>query len=230
MDKKAWIVFSVVVIALFAGLIVSSNQNKVDVSSVDNTKISQPSADNGNIGEHVFGKADSPVVLIEYGDFQCPGCGTAHPTLKSLSEKYEGQIAFVFRNFPLTSIHPNALAAAASAEAAGLQNNYWPMHNMIYENQANWERLSASERTDTFASYAGKLGLDVAQFKTDVNLPKIPEKISFDQARAKQANVTGTPTIFLGGELISQDVWGSEAELDKAIQAQLKANNITFQK
>jgi protein-disulfide isomerase len=115
MSKKAWIVFVVIVVVLLGGLVYLSSRNKIDVSNVDVTTIQPASAASGNIADHVFGNSDSKVKLVEYGDFQCPGCGSVYPTLKTLSEKYQGQIAFIFRNFPLTTIHPNARAAAAAA-------------------------------------------------------------------------------------------------------------------
>src|SRR4051812_16240717 len=118
MSGKGWIIFGAICVVLFGGLVFWSGRDRVDVSSVDTNKIQPASSDSGNIGDHVFGNKDAKVVLMEYGDFQCPGCGSAHPTVKALSEKYKDQLAFVFRNFPLTSIHPNARAAAAAVETA----------------------------------------------------------------------------------------------------------------
>src|SRR6478735_792882 len=104
MSTKAWIIFAAACVVLFGGLIIWSSSDNIDVSNVDANKIQPASENSGNIGDHVFGKKDSKVILFEYGDFQCPGCGAAYPTLKAVSEKYEKQLAFVFRNFPLTTI------------------------------------------------------------------------------------------------------------------------------
>jgi protein-disulfide isomerase len=228
LSKKAWIIFAAVCIVILGGLIYLSGKNKIDVSNVDANKIQPASDQSGQIADHVFGKADSKVMLVEYGDFQCPGCGAAYPTLKTLSEKYQGQLAFVFRNFPLTTLHPNARAAAAVAEAAGLQGKYWEMHNKLYETQADWQSLQGNGRTDFFASYASGFGLNVDTFKTDLAGTNVNQKISYDQAIGKKINVNSTPSLYLNGKVIAQDVWNDQAKFDTAIADQLKANGIAL--
>jgi len=228
MSKRAWIIFVVIVIILLGGLVVLSNQNKIDVSKIDPLTIQPARPASGNIADHVFGKADSKVVLIEYGDYQCPGCGSVYPTLKTLSEKYQQQIAFVFRNFPLTTLHPNALAAAATAEAAGLQGKFWQMHNQLYETQSSWEGASIDERTATFKDYASQLGLNLDTYNKDLAGNAINQKISFDQALGKKVGITGTPSIYLDGKAVSTDVWSNETKFDQAIQTELKKNNIAL--
>lgn len=228
MSKKAWIIFAAICIVLLGALIYFSGRNKVDVSNVDANKIQGASEQSGNIADHVFGKADSKVVLIEYGDYQCPGCGAAYPNVKQVSEKYKDQVAFVFRNFPLTSLHPNARAAAAAAEAAGVEGKFWEMHNMLYEGQSKWENLNASERTDFFKGYAKDLGLNVTTFATDLASERINQKISYDQAVGKKINVNATPTFYLNGQTVEQDTWANASNLDKAVADQLKANNIAL--
>lgn len=226
MSKKAWIIFGVICIVVLGGLIYLSGKNRIDVGNVDTNTVLSASETSGNIGDHVFGKADSKVVLIEYGDFQCPGCGGAHPTVKKLTEKYEEQIAFVFRNFPIASKHPNARAAAAAAEAAGLQGKYWEMHNMIFESQAAWESLGANERGNFFVGYAKELKLDKARFKTDMESAGVSQKINFDQAVGKKAGAEATPTFILNGKKLDNNTWGNEESFEKAIVEQLKARDI----
>jgi protein-disulfide isomerase len=227
-SKKAWIIFAAVCIVLLGGLVYLSSKDKVDVGSIDVSKVQAASAQSGNIADQVFGKRDSKVVLIEYGDFQCPGCGSAHPNIKAVTDKYREQIAFVFRNFPLASIHPNARAAAAAAEAAGLQGRYWDMHDMLYENQSDWGSLGAEERTVFFTEYAKDLQLNLGTFKTDLAGSNVNQKISFDQALGKKANVTATPALFLNGKVIEQETWQDKAKLDAAFVDALKANNIAL--
>ena len=194
-------------VVLLGGLIYLSNQGKLDVSNVDTNALQSANENNGNISDHTFGNAKSKVTLIEYGDFQCPGCGTAHPYIKSLTEKYKDQISFTFRNFPLTSMHPNALTAAAAAEAAGLQGKYWELHNTIFENQADWQSLSSDERTDYFVNLAKTAGLDANKFRTDFTTnTSINKKIKYDQALGKKVGVTGTPQFMLNGEHLDQYV------------------------
>lgn len=226
MSKKAWIIFAAVCVVLLVGLVYFSNKDSVSVGNVDILKEQPASQDSGNIADHIFGNKDSKVTLIEYGDYQCPGCGSAYPNLKAVAEKYKGQLAFVFRNFPLTSIHPNALAAAAAAEAAGLQGKYWEMHDKLYEGQNSWQGLNASQRTNFFASYANELKLDIAKFKSDLTNPDINKKIDYDIALGKKARVTGTPTIYLNGKEVDNDTWSDASKLDDRVVKTLKANGI----
>lgn len=207
MSKKAWIVFVVICVVVLGGLVALSRKDKVDVSNVDQTKIQTANTNDGNIADHVFGKADSKVVLIEYGDFQCPYCGEAYPQVKSISDDYKDKIAFIFRNYPLSTMHPNAKAAAAAAEAAGLQGKYWEMHNKLYESQNDWSNLSTDKRTDMFVSYAKAIGVkDPNKFKTDMASDDVNKKISFDLALGDKAKVTGTPTFILDGTKVSDSV------------------------
>lgn len=209
MSKKTWIIFVVVVFGLLAILVAASrNTNpKVDVSNVDANSIQAASVSNGNIAEHVFGKIGSKVTLIEYGDFQCPGCGSAHPGIKKITEEYKDTVAFAFRNFPLpATTHPNAKAAAATVEAAGLQGKYWEMHNKVYESQSEWSNLTGSSRTDMFVSYASSLGLDTAKFTTDMGSSAVNQKVSFDKAIGDKIGVDSTPTFYVNGVKLASDV------------------------
>lgn len=229
-SKKAWIIFAAVCVALLAGLIYISSKDKIDVSSVDVSKIQPGNEKSGGIADRVFGNANSKVMFIEYGDFQCPGCGAAHPIVKEVTEKYKDHVAFVFRNFPLVSAHPNARVASAAAEAAGLQGKYWEMHDKIYETQDAWSSLTSDKRTDFFANYASELGLDGEKFKTDLADTKVNQKISYDQALGKKAKVDATPTFFLDGQKatdIQSERGGVDKEkLDKAFANALKKKGV----
>ena len=227
MSKQAWIIFSAACVLVLGSLIYFSNTNRIDVSKVDTNAIQQASESSGNIADHVFGKADSKVVLVEYGDFQCPGCGSAHPTVKKLSEKYKEQMAFVFRNFPITSKHPNARAAAAAVEAAGLQNKYWEMHDKIFESQNTWGSLGAKERTKFFTDYAAELGLDATKFAADLASDSVNKKISFDQALGKKAKADATPTFLLNGKKLDNE-WSDEAKFEELIVNALKAEGVAL--
>ena len=228
MGKKAWLIFAAVVIVLLGSLIYLSNKNKVsiDVSNVTSNSVVAASEQSGNIGDHVSGNPDHKVILVEYGDFQCPGCGGMYPTVKELTEKYKGELTFVFRNFPITSIHPNARAAAAVAEAAGKQGKYWQMHDKLYEGQKSWENLRSDKRTAFFEAYARDLGLNTDTFMADLASSSVTQKINFDQALAKKDNVTSTPTFYLDDKQISQDTWGDKAKFEQAITDALKAKGI----
>jgi protein-disulfide isomerase len=226
-SKKAWIIFAAICVVLLGGLIFISSKDKIDVSGVDANKTQKANTQSGDIADHVYGKADSKVVLIEYGDYQCPGCGSAYPNVKAVTEKYKGQVAFIFRNFPITSLHPNARVAAAVAEAAGLQGKFWEMHNKLYETQSSWETLNSSERTDFFVSYAKEMGLNAETFKTDLASAKVNQKISYDQAIGKKINVNATPTFYLNGKGLDQSSWSDQDKLDATIVAEMKNNGIS---
>lgn len=202
MNKVGWIIFSVVVVALLGGLVVWARISNptIDVSDIDNNSVVAASEQNGNIADHTRGSNANKILFIEYGDFQCPSCGNAHPNTLALLEEYSESLTFIFRNFPLTSIHPNAKAASAAAEAAGLQGEYWTMHDNLFQLQSEWSTLGAAERTDRFVSYAEGLGLNAEQFKSDLSGDAVNQKISFDTALAKQINVSATPTFYLNGE------------------------------
>ena len=201
MTKKAWIIFAAMCVGLIGGLIFLQQRNQIDVSSVDTTKVQPASSESGHISEHVYGNANSKVLLVEYADFQCPGCNSSYPVTKKVIEKYKDKIGFIFRNYPLTSAHPNALAAAAAAESAGLQGKYWEMHNSLFENRASWVELSGSTRTENFVKLASDIkGLNVEKFKADLENPNIRKKIDYDMALGKKDSVGGTPAMYINGK------------------------------
>lgn len=228
MSTKGWIVFVGVVIAVFGGLIYLSGKDNVDVSSVHENEIIASSEQTGNIAEHVFGNAKAKVILVEYGDFQCPACGGAHPNIKRITEQYKDKLAFVFRNFPLTTIHPNARAGAAAVEAAGLQGKYWEMHNGLYESQNEWSESDSETRTNFFVSKAKEVGVkDIEKFKKDLSSSSVNKKISFDQALGKKIGANATPTLVLNGEQVSDEatndaVQGGGTKLEEKIKELIK--------
>jgi protein-disulfide isomerase len=207
-SKLTWIIFGVIVAGVLATLvIVSRSANpQVDVTTVDTNVVLKASDASGQIADRVLGNPTSKVVLIEYGDFQCPGCGGAHPGINTIMEQYGDTVAFVFRNFPLSSIHQNAKAAAAAVESAGQQGKYWEMHNLVFESQDQWNTLSGDARTNFFLGYATQLGLDQAQFKADLESESVARKISFDQALGKKIGVNSTPTFYLDGTQVDSDI------------------------
>ena len=201
MTKKAWIMFAAMCVGLIGGLIFLQQRNQIDVSSVDTTKAQPASSESGDISEHVYGNSNSKVLLVEYADFQCPGCNSSYPVTKKVIEKYKDKIGFIFRNYPLTSAHPNALAAAAAAESAGLQGKYWEMHNSLFENRASWVELSGSTRTENFVKLASDIkGLNIEKFKADLENPNIRKKIDYDMALGKKDSVGGTPAMYINGK------------------------------
>jgi protein-disulfide isomerase len=142
--------------------------------------------------DHIQGRADAAVTLVEYGDYECPYCGAAYPILKDVQARAGELLRFVFRNFPITTSHPHAERAAEAAEAAGAQGRFWEMHDTLYENQS---RLAEEH----LHGYAEQLDLDVGVFDRElaegVHLPRIHE----DFMSGVRSGVNGTPTFYING-------------------------------
>lgn len=224
MSKTKWIIFCVLTIGVFGFLIIYSQNTKIDTKTIDSNTIQVASNQNGNIAEHVYGNTKSKVILINYGDYQCSACGVAHPQIKSIVEEYKDKIQFVFRNYPITSLHPNAKAAAGAAEAAGMQGKYWQMHDKLYEDQSGWDSLSGTERSSKFESYAKELGLDVNKFNNDIASSAVTQKINYDVAIGTKINITGTPTFYLNGKMLDSALWSDEAKLKAELDSVISKN------
>jgi protein-disulfide isomerase len=145
-------------------------------------------------------KVSSPVVIEEYGDYQCPPCGQLYPELKQIEAEYRDQVRLVFHHFPLAKLHKNAMAAARAAEAARNQNKFWEMHDRLYVNQKAWAEVE--DPLPTFLSYARDLKLDVGRFQSDLSSNEVDQRILADMQKGAAAGVTGTPTVFLDGNLL----------------------------
>jgi protein-disulfide isomerase len=226
LNKISWIIFTVITIGIISALVIFSGGKKVDISKVDPNAVQTANSQNGNIADHVFGKVGSKVTLIEYGDFQCPPCASAHPVVKSITNQYKDQLQFVFRNFPITEAHPNAKAASGTAEAAGLQGKYWEMNDKIYSTQTDWSDLSITERSKFFENLANELGLDIKKFNADLQATAINEKINFDLGLGKKAGVEATPTFYLDGKKLDTAAYGTEVKFKESINAELEKAGI----
>ncbi|WP_027381207.1 DsbA family protein [Chryseobacterium daeguense] len=144
--------------------------------------------------DHVQGNLETAkIVLVEYGDYQCPHCGHAYPLVKKFVEEYGDDVAFVFRNFPLTDSHRFAMPAAAIAEAAGKQGKFWEMHDLIYENQNQLSDEMLKESVKT-------LQLDFSTVEKDINESGIKEKIEEDFEGGVRSGVNGTPSFFVNDQ------------------------------
>jgi len=143
---------------------------------------------------HIRGNPDAPVTLEEFGDFQCPPCGKFSEFVEELLKEYNSRLRLVFRNFPLSG-HEHAREAALAAEAAGLQRKFWEMHDTLYREQETWTK--APNVREVFESYAGTIGLDVDQFKKDMDGDKARERVDSDRALADFLGVKATPTLFI---------------------------------
>ena len=206
MNKTGWIIFSTAVVLLLGGLVVWTRMTNppLDVSNVNTGSVLAATEESGTIADRTKGSSENTVVLVEYGDYQCPSCAGANANVNKLVDEYGDKLTFVFRNFPLTSIHPNAKAAAAVAEAAGQQDKFWEMHNLLYDNQSDWASLDASKRTDVFNQYADSLNLDITKFTADLTDKTIAQKIKFDIALGKKDGAEATPAFYLNGKKVDE--------------------------
>jgi protein-disulfide isomerase len=159
-----------------------------------------------NERDQVQGNHDAKIELVEYGDYQCPHCGRAYPIIKKLQKALGHNLKFVFRNFPLSNMHPDAMNAAVAAEAAGLQGKFWEMHDMIFEHQ---NRLLE----DDLVSYAQRLGLNIDRFQNDMLSETILSKVEDDFESGMRSGVNGTPSFFINGEKYNNN-WEYEPFLD----------------
>lgn len=145
--------------------------------------------------DHVAGPPDAALTLLEYGDYECPFCQQAYYQVKQLQQALGAQLRFVFRNFPLSQVHPHALAAAEAAEAAeaaGGQDQFWEMHDTLYENQDALDLPS-------LLSYAESLGLDLRRLSSDLDNHTYLERVHRDFMSGVRSGVNGTPTFFING-------------------------------
>lgn len=148
--------------------------------------------------DHAQGPAQAPLELVEYGDYQCSYCGEAYPLIKAAQQALGSRLRFVFRNFPLADAHPRAQAAAQAAEAAGLQNKFWEMHDALYTHQG---QLDAAH----LAGYAQSLGLDGERFQRDTRSKPVLDRVEADLESGIRSGVNGTPSFFVNGRKYDGD-------------------------
>jgi protein-disulfide isomerase len=144
--------------------------------------------------DHIQGSADAGIVLVEFGDYECPYCGAAYPVVKELQHRLKGKLSFTFRNFPLANAHPHAENAAEAAEAAAAQGKFWEMHDALYENQQALE-------PENLAAYASALGLDMGRFTREMNDHIYTSRVREDFRGGVRSGVNGTPSFFINGAL-----------------------------
>lgn len=190
MDKRFWAII-VVIVLVFAGILIFHNNGNKDGGNNTNT---QPT-------NHVEGDLSSKVTLVEYGDYECPVCESYFSTVQQVQQQFNSTVKYQFRNLPLSSIHPNAIAGARAAEAADLQGKFWQMHDMLYD-PTNWNQWSTSSNPEPyFWAYAQQLGLNVTKFKSDFASATVNDRIQADLAAfSKTGQQEATPTFFINGK------------------------------
>ncbi|MBR7833227.1 thioredoxin domain-containing protein [Actinospica durhamensis] len=147
--------------------------------------------------DHVIGPDDAPITVVEYGDYECPYCGQAYPVTKELINRFGLRLRFVFRNLPLADMHPHAQHAAEAAEAAALQDRFWPMHDLLYENQQNLQ-------DDALLDYARQAGADAEAVEQALVQGATRKRVEADLESALRSGANGTPTFFVNGQRYDQ--------------------------
>lgn len=166
--------------------------------------------------DHAIGPADAPVSVVEYGDFECPNCKQAAPAVKLLLRHFSDRVRFVYRHFPLEEVHPHAVAAAEAAECASEQGKFWPMHDLLFDNQAN---LMLAQ----LQSYGARLSLDSARYATAMEEHRHLSRIRAQMQSGRDSGCRHTPTFFVDGKI--QDVSFGLRALFVAVEASLRTTN-----
>jgi len=157
--------------------------------------------------DHIEGASHAPVTIVEYGDFECPNCKQAAPAVKLLLERHPGRVRVAWRHFPLEEVHPHALHAALAAEAAAGQGRFWPMHDLLFQNQPHL-------KPPQLRRYAEQLELDMRRYEAEMEDELYLQRVREQIAGGERSGVRGTPTFFVNGAI--QDVsFGLQALRDR---------------
>lgn len=172
--------------------------------------------------DHILGRSDASVTIIEYGDFECPACRQAHPAVKFMMEQFGSDARFVFRHYPLREVHPRAEAAAEAAEAAGAQGKFWPYFDQLFEAPGHLDGKH-------LAQHAMKLELDVPRFVAELSDGVYRQRVQEHMASGQRLGIRATPSFFVNGEFIDTSFGFErlEASMKRAL-AHAKESHHTF--
>lgn len=207
MNKRFWVIIVFLVLG-FTGFMMLHNDTK---TTADTQTTAKPVS-------HITGDTSSTVQLVEYSDFQCPACRAYYPIVKQVIDKYKDKIGFTYKQYPLTTIHRNAFAAARASEAAEKQGKFWPMYDLLFQQQQTWAESNRAQTT--FLALAQQIGLDIPAYKKDFASSATNNAIL---ASIKEFNALGlsqsTPTFILNGKKITPD--GTLADFSRYIDKEL---------
>jgi protein-disulfide isomerase len=206
----AWVAFQVM-----ARLSAETRARQLDATSATIVDLAE---DIDAERDHIRGRIDAPVTLVEYGDFECPYCGHAAPIIDKLLEHLSDDLRYVFRHLPLNDVHSNAQVAAEAAEAAGAQGAFWEMHDRLLTHQ------DALAPADLYR-HASELGLDLNRFSEDLRQRRYAPRIAEDVQSADASGVSGTPTFFINGRR-HQGVYDIDT-LTRAVKAAARAATLS---
>ncbi len=204
-ENKALIItiLGTIILLVLMGVILSISSKK-QVSQTGSLNISEDKKDLLIKGDsHVFGNSQATIEVVEFSDFQCPACGYYFSEFEKFKTKYENDVKFVFRHFPLNKIHKRAFLAAEASESANAQGKFWEFHNKLFENQSEWSALSKNEAIDKFVEYAKAVGVnDIEKFRSDLENETFKDRVQEDLNDATSLGLPGTPTVFVNGEKV----------------------------
>ena len=197
-----------IVLAFVALVAITQLQNKADIDyeAYDLNSVIAADENTGGLTENVDGDPEAPVLLYEYGDYQCTACAPMNPYINELLEEYDGKVAVVFRTY-IMSYHDNGVAAASAANAAAIQGYWKEYKDLLYETQNDWYYAEGDERQQMFEQYfeqATDGKGDLEQFRQDMGSKEVAQKIKFDAALSERVGLEWTPSFYLDGELLDQ--------------------------
>jgi len=195
--KNSYLIIAAIIIA--GAVIYTRTSSSAEILKTSEVKQKEESPKVGPSvvdGDYIRGNPNAPITIIEFSDFQCPFCAKFHPTLQQVLKNYPNDVKWVYRHFPLDSIHSEARPSAEASECAGEQGKFWEFADGLIENQA---KLSKS----LYSELAQNNGLNMGQFEKCVSSRKYKDKVEADLQEGVAAGVTGTPGSFINGELIS---------------------------
>ena len=197
-----------IVLAFVALITITQLQNRADIDydAYDLNSVIAADENTGGLAENVDGDPDAPVLLYEYGDYQCTACAPMNPHINELLEEYDGKVAVVFRTY-IMSYHDNGVAAASAANAAAIQGYWKEYKDLLYETQNDWYYAEGDERQQMFEQYfeqATDGKGDLEQFRQDMGSKEVAQKIKFDAALSERVGLEWTPSFYLDGELLDQ--------------------------
>lgn len=175
--------------------------------------------------DHIKGAEDALITIVEYADFQCPYCATTSPVLGELVERYPEDVRLVYRHFPLDSIHDKALLSTQAAEAAGLQGEFWSLHDLLYETQSEWSSLTPDEFINWVVDQAEELGLNREQFASDLESEDIQTLAQTTWQEGQQIGIPGTPFVMINNRQFDAQ---PDIETLEAIVELIKLEEIQF--
>lgn len=214
-SSKIWVGGLVALSVVIFGVILAANSKNAAPVTPTTVTADQATILTIRDADHIRGNPAAPVTLIEYGDFQCPGCAGVEPLLQQLIVEHGQTVRLIYRHFPLTAQHEHAELMARAAEAADRQGRFFDLHDRIFAEQTRWS--TAPDARQLVVQYIRELGLNVDQFERDLSDSAISARIAKDKGEAAALRLPGTPSFFLNGQTLATP--RSYADLVAAVSA-----------